>query len=444
MPESAAQCFIELDEVPTVGDGDWRCLKVLMLADDRHVGNVVRDHISAVVEGSRHSIEVINPIHEAPPNCRQLSGFDVILIHYSIFILGDYFLPELWRVIVAAFRGVKAQIIQDEYRLVNAMKERMASLGISVIFSSLEPNNAKKVYGGQTLSGVTVISCLPGYIADYFFTISRPSMAERPLDIVYRGRVLPPTLGRHALNKQLIGEHVKKFAQLKGFKFNISSEEETRIYGDDWFRFLTSGRAMLGVEGGASIFDFDGQVARLVSEFQQQNPEADFHAVWEGVLRPYEGNVLHQTITPKLFEAIAAKTALVLYPGRYRGVLVPGRHFIELKEDASNIEAVFEQLRDIDKLQEMVDLTYDEIMHKEQLSFRYFVKNVDHAVMQVSRKNTRIGPKFLGQVDYLAVINYRIGSSVGLLKAKIISGATQFLPKFKNGLVKGRTCNGSK
>jgi hypothetical protein len=394
-PDTINQTFTELDEAPIFREDEWKTLKILLLADNRHLASVVRDHIGAFLAYSRHDIEVANPIHENPPSWHRLSQFDGILIHYSIYILGDYFLPEKWRVLIEHFDGCKAQIIQDEYRLIDAMKERMAKLGVSAIFSSLEPHNTKKVYGDHTLPGISVISCLPGYIADNFYTISGPPIAERPLDVIYRGRSLLPMLGLDAHRKQRIGEQVLGLAHSHGLKVDISSEEESRIYGDDWIRFLTSGRATLGVEGGASIFDFDGEVAQLVSEYKQMNPEADFFAVWDAVLRPYEGNIVHRTLTPRIFEAIAAKTALVLYPGNYRGVLIPGRHYIKLEEDASNIEAVIEQIKDSEKLQEMVDLSYEEILHQERLTFQHFVRKVDHVLLDCNRKKPRNIKKML-------------------------------------------------
>ena len=92
--------------------------------------------------------------------------------------------------------------------------------------------------------------------------------------------------------------------------------------------------------------DFEGNLDTFVETYQAAHPSAGFEEIWENVLQPFEGNVKHATITPKLLEAIAAKTALILYPGAYRCVLQPDKHYIPLMEDGSNYPQVLNHLRD--------------------------------------------------------------------------------------------------
>jgi len=200
------------------------------------------------------------------------------------------------------------------------------------------------------------------------------------LDIVYRGRTLPPFLGRHAQEKKQIGEQVLAVALQHGLNVDISSDEGQRIYGDAWPKFLMSGRATLGVEGGASIFDFDGRITDDVIRYQQAHPEADFETIWERLLTSSEGNVIHKTLTPKILEAIATKTALILYPGEYRGVLEPGRHYVELARDSSNLEDVLLQVKATEFLQNMVDRTYEEVLFRDELSMRFYVRKIDAVI----------------------------------------------------------------
>jgi hypothetical protein len=369
--------FANLADVPDVDVEARRPMRVLMLADDRHVANVVVDHINAFSLHSRHEIVIRNPIHDPVPNCGWLSRFDAILIHYSIYVLGEYFLPGKWLATVVAFPGLKGQIIQDEHRQVNAMKARMAKIGVSVVFSSLESSTAAGVYCGDLLHNVCIFSCLPGYIADNFQKFSPPDIAARPLDICYRGRELPPFLGRHAQEKTKIGEQVLVAALRYGLNVDISSKEDSRIYGSGWQKFLMTSRATLGVEGGASIFDFDGTITASVNQYQSENSNATFEEIWERLLKPYEGNVVHKTLTPKLLEAIATKTALILYPGNYRGILAPRRHYIELSRDGSNIDEVIKFIGDTKYLQDLVDRTHSEIMAREDLSMRFYVRKID-------------------------------------------------------------------
>lgn len=370
--------FYNLAEIPDY-TADKK-LKILFLADNRHQANVVRDHINGLLQHSDYKIHVVNPIHEKPPIALYFGRYDAVIIHYSIFVLSEYYLPPNWVGVLKRFTGTKAQIIQDEHRYIDAMKWQMQNIGIDMVFSSLTKENLSKVYAGNSASKLCFYSCIPGYISDSYFNYDSIPIANRPLDIVYRGRTLPAYLGRHAREKMLIGERIQNIAEEFDLKVDISSEETTRIYGHDWIRFLMSGRATLGVEGGASIFDFSGDIIENVNAYLESYPDAEFDELWDRFLAPYEGNVTHKTITPKIFEAIATKTALVLYTGQYRGVLEPGRHYIELKEDFSDLVEVLNLVKDTEYLQKMVDITYSEILYRPELSEYYYASKVWAAI----------------------------------------------------------------
>lgn len=366
-----------------------RQLRILFLADDRHPANVVQDHIAALKHTPGSQVFVVNPIHADLPLWSDSWNIDLILIHYSIFILGDYFLPPQWREFVRKFPGPRAQIIQDEHRHIRRMRQRMAELGVNAVFSSLEVHNLKKVYDSSDVAEIKFYSCLPGYIANDFKTWAPPPISERPLDIVYRGRDLPFKLGRMGQEKRAIGEKMRALSCVHGLRIDIASTEDSRIYGKSWTEFLMSGRATLGVEGGASIFDFDDNIEPAIESYLKENPKADFEDVWSAVLAPHEGNVEHRTITPKLLEAICAKTALVLYPGRYRGLLEAGRHYIALERDGTNAEEVVGRIRDTAFLQELVDRAYDDVMTNESLTMHFYATRVMSVLSGLHRQSQR-------------------------------------------------------
>jgi hypothetical protein len=376
--------FQWLDEVPDV---PGRPLRILLLADDRHVARVVTDHIRGIVMHSRHWCRIANPIHDPVPVAAGTPDFDVILIHYSLYVLGPYFLPDSWADYVRCHPAVKVQVIQDEHRAIRKMHGRMRALGVSLVFSSLSPDNAERVYGGDLLSRTWFVSCLPGYVHDHFDHVRAPRLADRRLDIVYRGRDLPPTLGRMAEDKSRIGLQVALAAHEHGLAFDIASSETSRIYGNDWMAFLATGRATLGCEGGASIFDFDGEVADAVDAFMSANPGASAVEVAERVTKRWEGNVVHRTITPRMLEAVAARTALVLYPGEYRGILRPGEHYIELQREGSNMGEVMRALRDIPSLEAMTGRAWTSIMGNPRLRKRHYVAKLDSAIGMVARSH---------------------------------------------------------
>ena len=96
---------------------------------------------------------------------------------------------------------------------------------------------------------------------------------------------------------------------------DISSDPDDRIYGEDWFSFMKSGKAVAGLEGGASIFDFDESAEKEVRNYLQENPSATYEQIHAACLSSIEGNVIYRMITPRSFEAISMKTVQVMYPG---------------------------------------------------------------------------------------------------------------------------------
>ena len=353
-------------------------IKVLFLADVDHPANVVQDHINSIAYGSSCDVTVVNTRGVNEPEFDNIEEFDVVLVHYSIYLLSENYISREWQNKIAQFSGLKAVIHEDEYQFVNQFKHKFKELGIKVVFSCLDsPSTMQAVYDGDLLSETYFFSCLPGYVASDFFKLDVVPLAEREFDIVYRGRQLPSYLGLLGQEKRIIGEQILSVANDFDLKVNISSEEDDRIYGEEWTKFLSSGKAMLGVEGGATIFDFEGNLPGIVQEYEDLNPEAGFLEVWKNCLCEYEGNVSFKTITPKFFEAIANKTALVLYPGLYNGILRPNEHYIVLERDGSNMDEVVRLINDLDYLTDLTERTYSDVLSRNELQTSYYSKQID-------------------------------------------------------------------
>jgi hypothetical protein len=376
--ESVENRFQSLTEI-TLPQVD-KPMRVLLLADDKHPANVVIDHIEAFRVASQHKVKVINPIHTKCPNHFSATDYDVLMIHYSIYALGNYFLSPEWAYSIACFEGLKIQIIQDEHRNINQMKARMRSLGVQAVFSSLALTQSQKVYDGPFMEGIEVFSCLPGYFSERLLSLPKKPLNERKYDIIYRGRTLPWTLGKHAQEKSDIANAFTSWVAGKGLKLNINSVESERLYGADWDHFIQNGRAMIGTEGGATIFDFDGSLQSQYDDFLLSCPSADLEHYWNEHLRQHEELIVHKTITPKIFEAIAAKTALVLFPAEWSGVLEPDRHYIPLQRDGSNISEVITKVRDDEFLTDLVERTYVEIAERPELSFHSYIDKIDRVI----------------------------------------------------------------
>lgn len=85
-------------------------------------------------------------------------------------------------------------------------------------------------------------------------------------------------------------------------------------------------------------------------------------------------------VSPRVFEAIAARTVLVLFEGDYSGVVKPDEHFIPLKKNGSNLPEVFAKLNDAEYVDAMAERAYCDVIGSGRYSYRSFVKMVDEAV----------------------------------------------------------------
>jgi hypothetical protein len=370
-------------------------MSILMLCDDNpeHAGTIL-EHIRGLRNYSRHHIRLFNP-RRLSRRFLDLDEFDVVVIHYSLLCASDMYLHPTFREALTRYRGLKVQFIQDEYRLIDDITRVIDDMGVHVLFSCLPPDEAERVYGPR-LPGVALIPTLTGYVPESMVGLEVPRAIDRPIDIGYRARNLPFWLGKFGRQKFLIGEGVLTRADSYGLRCDISWKEEDRLYGRRWIDFLKSCRTTLGTGSGSSIADYDGEIQRSVERYVAQHPAATFDEVHAKLLEPYEGTLRLDVISPRIFEGIAMRTALILFPSPYSGVIQPWEHYIPLAPDFSNMDQVVEKLRDDRFVTEMTARAYDNVVESGRYSFRELARQFDAALE--GRAEHRRRPLPLGYV----------------------------------------------
>jgi hypothetical protein len=343
--------------------------------------NTCFDHENALSKDSAHNVVVISPL-DYPATTPDFTVFDVVIIHYSIITFSPLYLPPIYRRALQSFTGLKIVFIQDEYRTVFQAIDAMIELGIDVLFTCVPEANIDRIYGQLRRRGVRIETTLTGYVADNLLGLRPAPLRERPLDVTYRGRTLPYTLGKLGQEKVFIAREFNLYAGDFNLKTDIGWREQDRIYGDAWIQFMCSGRAVLGTESGASICDFTGEIDRCVQLYLLEHPNAAFEEVFDALLAPYEGNAVINTISPRAFEAIALGTVLVQFPGSYSGILESNRHYIPLEKDFSNITDVAAQLQDLDYLEAMTRRAREEIIDSGNYAYQKFSREVDTIIYE--------------------------------------------------------------
>ena len=329
----------------------------------------------------RHNYFYLNPLDKNRPSWLNLNWFNVIVIHYSVYLLGYGYLNETWREAIADSKGVRVLFIQDEYRRVNDFIDRMRELKINILFTCYPESEIEKIYTLEKLPDVIKVPNLTGYVPGYLEQGLPDLSLPRPIDVGYRARGTGFWwLGELYQEKQRIGVEFLKHVNGKGIKCDISSEERDRIYGTKWIEFLKTCRCFLGTESGASVVDFTGKIEKRVKEYCAGHPMATFAEVKELFFKDVDGLIRMNQISPRIFESIGCGCCPVLFEGEYSGILRPEEHYIPIKKDFSNIDEVIDKILDQSLVTGTVRRAYDEVIASDKYSYRSFVKSVDRTI----------------------------------------------------------------
>jgi hypothetical protein len=87
-------------------------------------------------------------------------------------------------------------------------------------------------------------------------------------------------------------------------------------------------------------------------------------------------------VSPRVFEAVAVRTALVLFEGKYSGVVEPDTHFIPLRKDFGNIDEVLAKVQDDSYLEALTARAHRDVIGSGNYSYRTFVGAFDQTVGQ--------------------------------------------------------------
>lgn len=364
-------------------------ISILILCDfaSRKIGTI-REHLDAFKRYSENSICFIDP------KCIPLLGvrfddFDAVVIHYSIVIAKEY-LSAAVAARIRSYRGYKIVFIQDEYRWVNETGRAIFDLGIDVIYSVVNADVIDKIYYQDNIKRVRRRFTLTGFVSRDLVQLEVPSYTQRLVDVGYRARRLPMWLGQFAQEKWQIGERFRCDAAQYGLLCDIECEESKRIYGQSWINFLTSCKAVLGTESGASFIDYTGEVAPLVEAYEEANPDALFEEVQARFLEDRDGETIIRVISPRCFEAAALRTLMVLYPGGYSGVLQPWRHYVPLERDHGNMSEVVSVLRDPVYAESIVNACYSEVALNPCFGFQAMVEEFDRDLKEFVRSRSQL------------------------------------------------------
>lgn len=340
----------------------------------------VLEHLDAFRKYSQFAWSYLNYSSLDRPN-ESLEYYDAVAVHYSVRLpFGQ--LTESAQENLRKFSGKKILFIQDEYDGTDIAKRIIKSVRFDLVFTVVPVESLGRIYPVDEFPGTRFVNNLTGYVPDNLIAeaeqVSAPS--KRSLVVAYRGRPLPVRYGRLGQEKVAIGHHVKDYCRKHGIPCDIEWDESSRIYGENWYKFIGSAKAMLGSESGSNVFDWDGSLQQAIDRYRKEWPNATDQDVYRNVIEEREVDGLMNQVSPRIFEMAAAKTVMVLLEGEYSGVLEPNTHFLPLKKDFSNLDQIFSGLADDIKVDDMAERAYQDIILSERYSYRQFVGMVDSEI----------------------------------------------------------------
>ena len=352
---------------------------ILMLFSSpyRKDAQTIKEHYSSFEKYSKFNVYNIN-IEKLIPKFVYKNSFEIVIFHYSLFgslpfRKNDRLFKELKK-----YKSYKIAFFQDEMQYGNERIDFLTSLGINCVFSLLNKKYHSEIYLDR--SNVSeVYETLTGYIDDDLIEIGNSyfkELHERTIDISYRARSLPFRYGAGGQEKTEIARGALIFFGAK-YNLDISTNENDRLYGTDWYKLLADSKSVLGVEAGTSIFDIDGTITKSVNKEIDLNPDITFQEIYDKVLFKYESKIEYRTISPRIFEAAAFKVAQIMFEGEYQNILEPWKHYLPLKKDFSNISEIESFINSKEKIESLIETTYRDIILSRKYTYKNFISQFD-------------------------------------------------------------------
>ncbi|MCE9553390.1 MAG: hypothetical protein K8T91_08445, partial [Planctomycetes bacterium] len=129
------------------------------------------------------------------------------------------------------------------------------------------------------------------------------------------------------------------------------------------------------------ILDRNGSIKSCTEDLLTRRPEATFEEIEQTCFPGLDGSLKLVALSPRHLEACATRTCQVLVEGHYNGILKPGRHYLELKRDFSNLDEVLAVLKRDDQRREIVETAYREIVAAADCGYPKFVQEILDATL---------------------------------------------------------------
>jgi len=311
--------------------------------------------------------------------------FDAVVLHHTL--TGYRMQPPVlaWQLRRARaakdLAPVRIAMIQDECIYTSLMEQLIGEFDVDHVFSLAPPSEWQKIYPDIDHERVRFHRVLAGYLDEDTLARIAPIVAserERPIDLGYRAWSGLMSLGRHGALRRRLAEVFEPAAEARGLRTDISVDQASVHFGDDWYRFLASCKYFLGAEGGATVLDRSGQFYVRTQRYLSENPDASFDEVEAACFPGEDGKLRLFAVSPRHLEACATLTCQVLVEGDYSGVLRPGEHYIPVKPDLSNVDEVLEMVASDSERERITANAYRDVVASGRWTYRGLIEQIEN------------------------------------------------------------------
>lgn len=344
---------------------------------------------------------------------RRIPDFDVIILLHSCSSDTLDYLTPIASVLAGRSRSKLFVFVGNEFNSPYvSMAQRISFLketGADFVATQLLLEAGKFLYES---SGCRVVSVPHALNPNSFFP--GKTHQNRDIDLGYRGYRYPPYLGDDDRNR--IIDRVAAVARTHGLKTDIS--EDARLDREQWATFLGNSRGTISTETGSWFLSPDDELMQEIHRYLRSKdrrpvlkndgvlrrmarrlPTSVKSVLWTLLKKGPVGfemfedfnvsflelnqkffqhhpraPVYSKAISSRHFDAIGTKTCQIMLEGRYNDILEPGRHYISVKSDFSNLDDCMEQFMDRNVSEEISISAYDLVMKHH--TYRHRVQQV--------------------------------------------------------------------
>ena len=249
--------------------------------------------------------------------------------------------------------------VGNEYKLMPEKINFLIKNNIDFVVSQLPIECGNWLY---KKTNAKIISLPHALNTKYFYP--KKDLNNRKIDIGNRSYEYPKYLGDNIRsNTTRLSQSFKN-----KFKIDVSTNPSKRFSRLEWAKFLNDCKYTISCEVGSSFLERDDYTRKTINKYYETGQKDKVFEYFNNYTPPTD--LSGKAIGGRHFDAIGTKTCQILIEGKYSDILKANIHYIELKNDFSNVEEIIELIKD-DKIRKtIVEQAYQYIIDKHQYKHR--------------------------------------------------------------------------